>query len=375
MTSSKVKPRVHLFIPHLLQPLLDWQKNILFEAECPHLSTLLSQYQTQSIPHCSGLVETLFRSLGVQENDEIPAAYYRYQVHSNDSREGQLICADPVHLEVGLNDISLTEAISDLSDEEALELITLLNQHFKDDDVNNIQFLFGTNHQFYLLLADHEKIETTPLEKVLRNSITRVEQASGKTNWQVIQNEIQMLLHSADVNRKREIAGQTTINSLWLWGAGLPLESSVESALAQENKCVVGGMCNCDSVNEGNDLSDGIEGKMIAKLLQCKWESLPDFIEKLTSKDLSELLNGETYIILDQLFKHAVESKPENYQQALSEIDTHVIKPLLALWKDKQIEILIDSCDGKKMKPRHVPAWKFWSKSAPLISLLQKGQI
>ena len=102
--------------------------------------------------------------------DELPVAYYRHQVQTNDTKSN-LVCADPIHLEVGMNDVTLTNKITNLTDDEAKELIEILNNHFTDD---GFQFIFGSNQCWYISFEDHENetFVSHELDSVLKQNIT-----------------------------------------------------------------------------------------------------------------------------------------------------------------------------------------------------------
>ena len=346
---ENTRPIIHLFIPQLLQPLIVWKKDFGFEAECPYLSLLLRQFLCEKTSSSQGLSESLFSSIGLPESIELPTAYYRFQVHKNRSIEKSIVCADPVHLEVGLTDVTLTESIVDLTDDESHELIALLNGHFKQD---NIEFIFGSSSQWYisfpdeLIFDDEEKLDnefvkTQPLEQVIRENIVNYLPKSSRSsqsskgshqNWQVIQNEMQMLLHGSEVNQQREMAGLPTLNSLWFWGAGEPI---AKTELIREMQLVMGG-----SLDEGI-----IQGKTIAKALEVDWQA-PD-ANAMEHRSFS--IN--TMIILDQLIPAVSNQQPEQFQDALTQIDNDYIKPLMVLWKERKIELIINPCDGSLIKP------------------------
>ena len=137
------KPVFHLFIPYLFDSLKAWHHDFLFEINASHLSTLLNQYIKINNKKCQSLDVAFFQTLN-SEIEELPVAYYRHQVQFGEKLTG-LICADPVFLEVGMNDVTLTDKITDLTDDEAKELLEILNNHFAQD---GLQFVFGSNQSW-----------------------------------------------------------------------------------------------------------------------------------------------------------------------------------------------------------------------------------
>ncbi|HIO97489.1 MAG TPA: hypothetical protein EYG71_06130 [Leucothrix sp.] len=333
------KPLIHLFIPQLFQPLSVWKQGFQFEPNCTYLIKILQNFQKVRTSEVIGISASLFSSLGLAEGCELPAAYYRFKSQQFDHSHlinHSLLCADPVHLEIGMSDITLTDKSIDLSANEASELMTLLNEYFNQDGLN---FMLDSNKKGYLSFAGNEEVDSSPLENVFRKNITNFLIKSKGRNWQALQNEVQMLLHSAPLNQQREMAGLPTVNSLWLWGGGDPeVFSQKASHVFSDNKS---------------------RGEMIAQASECKYQPL----SHLTDVSDTEFVEGKTIIISEVLDSLALNNDIEHYQKELNRLDNDLFKPLLQLWQWDKIDILIDSCDGKTIKPLPSSAWKFWKKS------------
>jgi len=337
------KPKFHLFIPNLLKPLEGWHQDFLFEAKAPYLEELFSQFTVKVTSHISSLNTAFFNAVGLQE---LPIAYYRYQTQLGEKKPG-LMCADPVHLEVAMNDVTLTHKITDLSDSEAQELIELLNEYFIDD---GLQFIFGSNQSWYVTLAKNECLETRDIESVLLQNIVGIYPKSNLRNWQIIQNEVQMLLHGSEINQQREMAGLKSVNSLWFWGAGHPEKYNLS--------------LKANSIISRDGLSAKLRGKTFATAVGCEWQALP----KMSFPLINEATNSSAIqiIILDQLFSPAIHNHLSGFQEHLSIIDKNYIKPLLDAWKQNDIDLVIDCCDGQVIAPLRCPVWKFWVKPTKL---------
>jgi len=337
-----MKQTYHLFIPQLLKPLNVWQHDFLFEAEAPNLSLLLSDFGLQKNHSNTLSIYTAFFS--TLEKKELPIAAYRQQLHLKEKHQ-YIACADPVTFEVSMNDVTLTNKITDLSDDEAHEILDTLNQHFTND---GLRFVFGSNQHWYVVSDQDEQIKSHDIDAVLRQNIIEKSSTSTKRNWQVIQNEIQMLLHSSEINQQREIAGHKPVNSLWVWGGGQEVSPRFKAK----------------RLISSDESSSAIKGQIFARAEVCDWEPLAEkgdalFIETDSSKP-------DTILLLDQLFEPAIKDQIDNYQQQLSKIDRNYLAPLLNAWKSGEIDIVIDCCDGQIIKPNPVPAWKFWSKPTVL---------
>ncbi len=351
------KPFVHLIIPQLFQPLKRWTKGYQFDVKSHYLVKLLQNYHSKQ-QELLGIHASLFFSIGVSTKAELPVAHFRYQVHCNSlpPKGSLLLCADPAHLVVGMSDITLTDKITDLTFAEANEFIDLLNTHFKQD---GLTFIIGSNSQWYLSVAGVETLSTTPIDDVMRKNIAHYQIHSSQRNWQALQNEMQMLLHSAPLNQQREMAGLPSVNSLWLWGGGVPQNIEHSTALV---------------------LSDNaISGRMLATAAQCDYQShlnkqnddsLGTNQNAMSRFDFSKLPMTKTIIINESLVEPAINDDLDAYKAELESLDEGLIKPLFELWKDKKINIQIDSCDGKRIQPRPTPRWKFWVKAANSLTEL-----
>lgn len=287
---------------------------------------------------------------------ELPIAYYRFKslIRKTIKKQGggyshyleenkTILCADPVHLEVGLNDITLTQAISDLTDEEVLQCITALNKHFNQD---GFEFVSDLNHQWYLLSNTESPIKTTPLENVLRKNIAHFIPLSESLNWKSIQNEVQMILHTLPLNQEREMKGLATINSLWFYGGGKPED------FKQTNIASIQGE------------RDG-RSEMFATAIHCDYRPLSK-----SASDILDLKQGTHLFILDQLIDSAIYEDIEEYQHKLTELD-NFLSPIIKAWQDKKVSLIIDDCAGNLIKPLHNPTWKFWAKkSQPLSDII-----
>jgi len=341
------RPLFHLFVPKLLDPLSAWYQDFLFEAGAIHLSTLFSRYTEIDSAPSNSINSAFFQTIN-QTNQELPIAFYRSQVQTEHSFS-KSICADPVYLEVGMSDVSLTERIIDLSDDEAKELIEMLNKHFEQDD---LEFIFGSNQCWYLLLPEKETVQSYDLESVQLQNIVDKRVTSKQRNWQVIENEVQMLLHNSDVNKQREIAGLKPVNSLWFWGAGIPQEPKFE----------------IERIFSNNNTTSILRAKIFAKAANCEAQVLPENINSLLIQVKNK--SASHILLLDQLFMPAIENNLDKYQQELSHLDNQLIKPLLNAWQKNEIDIVVDSCDGHILKPIHVPFWRFWSQPKKLRELV-----
>lgn len=127
--------------------------------------------------------------------------------------------ADPVHLAVGQDSLTLHEAaMLEVTPEEARALVSSLNELFRED---GFEFVAASPERWYVRIPEAEVPSTTPLEEVAgRNVFRKLPRGEGRTNWGSALTETQMLFAAHAVNAAREAAGRPAINGVWFWGEG-----------------------------------------------------------------------------------------------------------------------------------------------------------
>ena len=124
--------------------------------------------------------------------------------------------ADPVSLIPDRDQLVVMPGkLANLSMAEAELLVALLNQHFHQE----FRVEIAQPHRWYLQPINPLEMQTIPLEGAAGGSAGKL-QPTGKDALMVQSwlNEIQMLLHTAEVNQQREAVDQLQINSIWIWG-------------------------------------------------------------------------------------------------------------------------------------------------------------
>jgi hypothetical protein len=316
-------PVLHVLVPDLLAPLTLWSKDFGFEAESETTATLLAQSEQKQVPF-KGLEAALFSLLGFSADEELPYAYFRVKNERINStlvaHKGSFLCADPVHLKAGASEIILDpDPLSDLSEDESTQFIEQLNAHFSAD---GLQFVKGSYNRWYLLLDRDDSIRTTPLRRLRGQDIAGYLPHSDKINLHQLQNEIQMLLHSASTNSQRQQEGKLAVNSLWFWGGGLQTEARTRV------RTVIGG---------------GPTGELIASVAQCHF--LPSTAEP--EQELNRLeAGGHHLLILDQLTSFALNDDLDGWQKQLNQLANEWFNPLITQLNKGKLIILLQGCDG-----------------------------
>ncbi len=132
-----------------------------------------------------------------------------------DGDSGYWYCADPVYLKADRDQVLLARPAS-IQNGEADRLIASFNRLFDED---GIQLYKGTAERWYLRAEEPWQLQTTPLEQVEGRVVRELmPQGVDALRWSKTLTEIEMLFFGHSVNRQRERAGRSLINSLWLWG-------------------------------------------------------------------------------------------------------------------------------------------------------------
>jgi hypothetical protein len=209
-----------LVVPELVWPEPD-DRQTLDALPCPGLCTLIARSQRTRRPPQS-VEATLTDAFGLAEN----VAYAAFRVLGEASVSAAIdacwVCADPVHLRLHQERLILADGASlGIELAEAESMVAELNRHFLDVGT----FHLAAADRWYLQLPgtiDLGRFEVLPLSAVAGRRVGRqLPETPEASRLRRLLNEAQMVLHRHPVNESREDAGRSTINSLWMWGAGV----------------------------------------------------------------------------------------------------------------------------------------------------------
>lgn len=318
---SGQKKIVHLLVPDLLaQPL---------SPNFAVLNKLSAKAKIKKTPH-SNYLTTLFELFMFSESTlPVAAITHLYDTQSKD--DYIWLRADPVYLQVTHHRINLLESeYLHLSQVEADKIIATLNEYYRHD---NLEFSAPTPTRWYVKLPQLPKVTFTPLPAVMgKNIYALFPTGEDQPYWQQLLNEIQMLLHSHEVNEQREEQQHFPINSLWFWGAGqlpqLPLSAVWQSVTSDDPTA-------CGLAYLGN----------IA------------YFDHVDSSTWFNQINSEGHHLLTLL---------PNYHQAdgrdawLQQLETTWFTPLFDALKQKYIDkLIVYPCNQQVL---HISLQKWWQK-------------
>lgn len=319
------KTHLLFYVPGLFQPLELWRKDFAFQPVAEHLLRLCASLTVELLP-VQGLENTLFQRAGLPEGTEIPFACYRYQQDFGELPAQPVLCADPVCLQSGIDQVMLQANLPVLTEAETNTLLALLNQHLAEDGLQ----LVATHPQRWYLLGERiaaSPLLTVPLSQALGQGIFPLLPQGDKRYWHRLLNELQMLLHSS---------GVSSTNALWLWGATNP------SSLPPLQKGGRGGFLGPSITAQTLSLATHLPHHPATSLADC------------------HLPTGSYHIILEDLLQPAVSDHMQAWQQALNVLETHWFAPALAGMKSGQFSVSLTACDGRILHCQPTSAWKFW---------------
>ncbi len=211
---------ITLLIPGLLDHLPDPAPNL------PALKKLMARGYYRSDVHV-GYERTLMDLFSQPQSTErdVPVGALSRYAQTGEKPEGVWLCAAPVHLFADQSRVYLN-AIDEpsLSESESQQLLTELNNLYKED---GWEFVQHTSTRWYLHIPEQPNIRTTPLHVVKGKPIhDKLPQGPDALEWHRVLNEMQMLFHASPVNQEREERGESVVNGVWLWGAGVLPEAS-----------------------------------------------------------------------------------------------------------------------------------------------------
>lgn len=210
----------HIVIPGLL----DKPTNINSPGpslRLPQLEVLLGKADKISAP--ANYVETVFDLYAIAYNAarDLPTAAICYYADAGAQTptHDYLLHADPIHLKPDQDRLLAFDFHHQpLTVAEAQQYAALFNQHFTRD---GLQLLAPHPNRWYIAAKPDPDLQTSHLIDVIgRNIDLFLPQGQDAAQWLSWMNEIQMLLHTALVNKQRESYTQLPVSGLWFSGGG-----------------------------------------------------------------------------------------------------------------------------------------------------------
>lgn len=249
---------------------------------------------------------SVFLELGLDEyiNSDKPYAAFTLLAEKNKDIEvkqnSYWLRADPVNLQAD-RDTALLAGHEELAltQDEANELVTQINEHFIDEPWQLYTF---APHRWYIRFNKPINLRTTPLAKVLGEDINSFSPTGEDANyWFKILNELQMLIHGSNVNFNRDSRNMLMANSIWLWGGGCLPEVEPNS--------------NYDKIITDNHMFSGIA-------YHCRLKSLS--LDCVLSENIKTKNN---FMTLDVLSKIVQRRDLYTFVQTLNKLENDFLMP------------------------------------------------
>ncbi len=214
---------VEIIVPGLFGPL----PGVAPEQRFPFLDTLLGRARRLAAPLQTDTVRTLLDLCGrpVPADAEPPTGALAALGRELPAELRAWACADPVHLRADRDRLLLFDQTHfELDDSDCDAFRDAFNAHFADRD---IRLHIAARRHWFVSLPEPPRVRTATLEEVSGRAITSFMPRGADASWlRALLNEIQMLFHDLDVNRRRAERGRLPVSGLWLHGFGLLPDAS-----------------------------------------------------------------------------------------------------------------------------------------------------
>jgi len=192
-----------------------------------------------------------------------------------------------------------------------------------------------------------------PLSAVAGRRVGRQLPENAELRWlRQLLNEVQMVLHQHPANTRREEAGQSTINSLWLWGAGV-----LPAGRAQD----------CTGVWSDHPLARGL-GRAFGVPVQA----VPDDAAALLAQTRP---GSRPLLVLDSLQAPVQYEDGEAYRAQLLALEARWFAPLqraLALGRIRHLRLAATTAYAMLIwESSRSGQWRLWRRPQSLAATVQ----
>ncbi|MCF6353569.1 MAG: hypothetical protein L3J26_00450 [Candidatus Polarisedimenticolaceae bacterium] len=319
-------------------------KELGLKPSAPILERLLARAEVAEAAGDS-FESTLFDLFGLpsEPNGDLPSAAVSRLAEGGEKDDAFWLHADPVFLKPTADRLLLFDApMLDIRPEDADELAVLFNRHFAEDGWH---IEAPHPNRWYLRLPTVPALTTTPLADVVGRNIDKYLPCGAEAgHWRSVLNEIQMLFHSADVNRQREAAHLLPVNGVWLSGGGTLPDS---------------GKAGFSTVLADDALSQGL-----SRLSETECHALS--LDRLVQRD-----GGDSCLVVySSLLRTVLDADPQGWVSRLAEFELWAAALQRMLQKKEIGRLSLYPCNGQRFQIERPGLRRFWRSSCPLSDYL-----
>lgn len=325
-----------VFIPGLFGPDITIHPDDL--PSLPALNWMLSrgEYATLKSTSASDSLCELF-GLSAASNDHPVAAISRL-TDDIQHPEGLWLRADPVHVRADRDGLILIDSNQfTITQHDALALAAEINVVLKSYE---LELEVPVPTRWYLRIKDDLKIRTTPVDAIVgRDILPFMPTGDDRINLIQLLNNIQMILHDAEINKKREQEKKLAVNSLWFWGYG-----KLPKIIDRQWSFVV---------------SDEMLAKGLAMVAATPFTELPAAYSGMNNTEAS--YNGLIVINSCQKFSHYHDL--EGWLEALMFYEKNWFEPLVKALKRGELDQLHIKTEINSISLDKLSRYRFWKKT------------
>jgi len=334
--------RIHLLVPGLLGPFPRAAGTDRSWPSLPHLATLLSR--ADCLPAALGIDGLLFSLFGYPQpaDGDYPSGAVSRLADGYGPDEGFWLHAAPVFLRPDRDRVLLFDSAAlEVSRREAEALASSIAEFFAEDGWT---LQLGSPDRWYLGLAEAPRLLTKPLDEAVgRNMEPYLPRGPDAQEWRARLNEVQMLLHTHEVNEQREARGALPINGVWVWGGGpLPVPAPAPFRSVYAEDCLTVGL---------------------ARLGGAPARSVPGGLEEL----LSDGPEGELLVVIDRLQRSILDADVDAWELLAGELEERWFGPLRwAIRKGRAAELTLYPGEGPAYRIDRSRLRRFLRRTRPL---------
>ncbi len=342
-----------LLIPGLLP--------VLFDVECPALAMLLGRATHRpvsgSAPASAATTVSAFAQYLQQSVAELPLATWSawgdgYRDEVTNLTDGCLWRGDPVHLFPDRDRLLLFDGSSlNLQMQESEQLLKHLNAETADWGWH---WFASSPARWYLRCDTSLQLLTSALEQVVARPVDDF-LPTGKDAGLLATRltELQMSLYTCAENQRRELRGQHSINSLWLWGAG-DLGTGVEAKA---------GASKAEVVEVEYVYTE--DASILGWAMKAGVDAAP--VPKHAAVLLSESNQSQSLLVLDNLEVAASYGDVMAWMQAFDGLCKDWLTPLWeAVGRSDVDKIRLWPGDGQVYEVLRKDVWRIWRRPQSL---------